>query len=116
MVTVESIRDWRGTKVFDRDGNEIGELVEVYYDVESDTAAFVLVKSGFRGRHRRLVPLDGATVGRNYVRVRWTADTVSEIDVDEDTLASADEQAIYGHYGLAYARPDNRSGRRLVRR
>lgn len=116
MVTVEHLREWLGTRVVDREGQEIGEVVDFYYDVEHDEEAFAIVKGGFLGRHRYIVPLDGATAGRNFLRPRWSKETIAEAEIDEEALATTDEETIYRHYELPYEAPANPTGRRLVRR
>jgi sporulation protein YlmC with PRC-barrel domain len=51
MAEVGNIADWRGKQIFDRDGDKIGKLEDVYVDVETDEAVFGTVKEGFIGRH-----------------------------------------------------------------
>ena len=116
MVAIERLRDWIGTRLYDRGGEEIGEIVDIYYDVDRDEEAFVVVKGGFLNRHRYLVPLDGATASRNWLRARWTKETITGFEVADDALASTDEQAIFEHYELPYEPAANPSGRRLARR
>lgn len=117
MFEAENLRDWRGEKVIDPDNAKIGELEAVYVDNANDQPAFATVKVGIMGRHRlAFVPLAGATVSPNAVRVRHPKKVVTDapsIDVDGE-LAAADEPAVYAHYELPY-QPGTAGERRLGR-
>jgi sporulation protein YlmC with PRC-barrel domain len=36
MSEIENIRDWRGKEVLDSDGERIGDVEDVYFDIETD--------------------------------------------------------------------------------
>jgi hypothetical protein len=99
------IREWRGHDVVDADGHKIGELEAVYVDTSTDLPSFATVKVGMPTRHRLVfVPLDRATVGPGYLKVGYDKKQVKDapsIGTDGE-LPSADEEAIFSHYGLAY--------------
>ena len=79
MFPAENLRDWRGEKVIDPDGDKIGDLEAVYVDTTTDEPAFVTVKTGMIGRHRLVfVPVGGATVTPSAVRVRYDKKLISE--------------------------------------
>jgi hypothetical protein len=118
MFPAENLRDWRGENVIDPDGDKIGALEAVYFDTATDQPAFATVRVGFVGRHRlAFVPLDGATVSPNAVRVRYGKKLVGDapsIDTDGE-LTAADEPGVFAHYNVPYA--TGTSGeRRLARR
>ena len=118
MFEAENIRDWRGHHVVDVDGDKVGELESVYVDTSTDQPAWAGVKTGFIGRQRiTFVPLDGATVSPDHVRVRADKKTIKKapsIDTDGELLASA-EPELFAHYGLSYE-PGTAGERRLARR
>jgi hypothetical protein len=118
MFPAENLRDWRGEKVIDPDGDKIGDLEAVYVDTASDQPSFATVKTGFVGRHRLVfVPLDGATVLPSAVRVRYDKKLVSDapsIDLDGE-LAAVDEPRVFAHYNVPY-QPGAAGERRLARR
>lgn len=118
MFEAENIRDWRGHKVVDPGGAKIGELEAVYVDTATDEPAFATVKVGMLGRARLVfVPLDGATVSPDHLRVSVAKDQTKDapaIDTDGELLAET-EPDVYGHYGLPYARGAG-GERRLARR
>ncbi len=118
MFPAENLRDWRGEKVIDPDGDKIGDLEAVYVDTATDQPAFATVKVGFVSRHRLVfVPLVGATVLPSAVRVRYDKKMVGDapaIDLDGE-LAAADEPKVFAHYNVPY-QPGSAGERRLARR
>jgi uncharacterized protein YrrD len=113
------IADWHGKELVDRDGEQIGKLEEVYFDVETEEPQFATVKEGLFGRHLTFVPLAGLTIGPDDLQVAVTKEQVKNapnIALRGDTLDPADESALYHHYELNYTTPDRQSGRRLARR
>jgi hypothetical protein len=118
MFPAENLRDWRGEKVIDPDGDKIGDLEAVYVDTATDEPAFITVRVGFVGRHKlTFVPLGGATVSPSAVRVRYGKKVVGDaptIDLDGE-LTAAEEPTLFAHYNLPYQ--TGASGeRRLARR
>jgi hypothetical protein len=118
MFPAENLRDWRGEKVIDPEGDKIGELEAVYVDTATDEPAFVTVRVGMLGRHRLVfVPVNGATVTPAAVRVRYTKKLIGDaptIDTDGE-LTATDEPGVFSYYNLPYA--TGASGeRRLARR
>lgn len=105
MFPAENLRDWRGEKVIDPDGNKIGELEAIYVDTSTDEPAFASVRVGMIGRHKlTFVPLAGATVTPGAIRVRHDKKLVGDaptIDIDGE-LTAADEPRFFAHYDLPY--------------
>jgi hypothetical protein len=114
----ENLRDWRGRSVIDAEGDKIGSLEAIYVDTATDEPSFATVQVGLPGRHRLVfVPLDGATVAPDHVRVRADKKLVKQapsIDTDGELLAG-DEPKVFAHYGLAYTAGAG-GERRLARR
>ena len=118
-VIHQDIGEWRGRELVDRNGERIGKLEEVYFDIETDEPQFGTVKEGFLGRHLTFVPLTGITIGPDNLQVPVTAEQVKNapnIALQGGELSQSDESALYHHYELNYTPPDNKSGRRLARR
>jgi len=118
MFPAENLRDWRGEKVIDPSGSNIGDLEAIYVDTATDQPAFATVKVGFVGRHRLVfVPLDGATVSPSAIRVRYDKKLVGDapsIDTDGE-LTATDEPGVFAHYDLPYQIGAG-GARRLARR
>jgi hypothetical protein len=116
-IHIENLAQWRGVDVVDEHSEKLGKLDDVLYDGESDDPAFGAVRSGRLSKHLTLVPLHGATVGRDYVRVRAGKSTFKDApSFDTDTQLTIDDEAsVYGFFGLEYA-PTAQGGRRLAKR
>lgn len=102
-MEVEHLEDWEGRAVVDSQGEKIGKLEDVYYRAGSRDAALVSVKSGLLGRKLHLVPLEGAAVTRDELRLAYTKDAVTEgPELGSDQTLGHDEQdAVSEHYGVA---------------
>jgi hypothetical protein len=117
IIPAENIADWSGQDVIDADDQKLGKLEELYYDAETDLPAFVAVKGGLISKHLTLVPLAGASVGRDYVRVRPSKKQVGDAPsfATDTELSADDEAAAYRFYGMSYA-PAGQGARRLAKR
>jgi hypothetical protein len=113
------IAEWQGRELVDKNGERIGKLETVYFDVETEEPQFGTVKEGFFGRHLTFVPLIGITIGPDNLQIPVTTEQVKNapnIALQGGELSQPDESALYHHYQLNYTQPDNQSGRRLARR
>jgi hypothetical protein len=116
-IQIENLAQWRGVDVVDGQSEKLGKLDDVLYDGESDDPAFGAVRSGTLSKHLTLVPLLGATVGRDYVRVRSSKSSFKDApSFDLETQLTIEEEAsVYQFYGLDYT-PTAQGGRRLAKR
>lgn len=118
MFEAEDIRDWHGRDVVGSDGSKIGSLESVYVDTGTDEPCFATVTVGAPTRRRLVfVPLAGATVGPDHVKVTYPKSTVKDapsIDTGGQLLAEQ-EGAVFAHYDIGY-RPGSGGERRLARR
>ena len=117
-VGTQGLAAWIGRDVFDVDGESLGSLAEIYFDVETDEPQFGVVLNGTLIHHRRFVPLVGVVVGPDSIQVDVASEQVKSApsaDSAGDQLTADDESALYHHYRLNYVAPDRESGRRLVR-
>ncbi|MFJ8660893.1 PRC-barrel domain-containing protein [Streptomyces sp. NPDC093795] len=118
MFEAEDIRQWRGHNVVDHEGHKIGVLEAVYVDTTTDQPAFATLTVGLPTRRRLVfVPLGGAMVGPDYLKVAYDKKQVKEapsIGTDGELLAE-DEKTVFAHYALAY-RTGTGGERRLARR
>ena len=119
-VTHRDFSEWQGKDLIDRDGERIGKLEDVYFDVSTDQPQFGLVKEGLiGGRHLTFVPLTQVTIGPDFLQAAVSKAQVKDAPnaaLDNDGLSPADESALYHYYELNYTPSDTPSGRRLVRR
>ena len=105
MIGIQHIEDWRGQAVVDRDGETLGKLDEIYYAPGTDRAVLISVKSGLLGRKASLVPLHGATAGRDHLQVAHDKATIEGTsEIHRGDTPSLDELAALGDaYGIRLA-------------
>ena len=113
--------EWHGKDLIDANGERIGKLEDVYFDLETDEPQFGTVKEGslFVKQHLTFVPLVDVTIGPDYLQVAVPRDRVKgapNLQLEGDELSQADESALYHHYELNYTPAATPSGRRLARR
>ncbi|MFZ0040908.1 MAG: PRC-barrel domain-containing protein [Solirubrobacteraceae bacterium] len=105
MIEVEHIEGWRGQAVVDSAGEQLGKLDDIYFDRNTGTPMLIALKSGLLSRRSSLVPIDGASVGRDYVRVAYTQEVVDQSPGYAGDGAPAGEElyAIGAAYGLKFS-------------
>jgi hypothetical protein len=116
-ILVEDVKEWLGRDVLGPADEKHGKLEDVFYDGESDAPSFASVKHGTIGKKLTLVPLAGATAGRDFLRVTVDKDRFkSAPSFDTDTELSVDDEAsVFGHFGVSYT-PAGQGARRLAKR
>lgn len=116
-VMHRDIAEWHGRELIDCDGERIGKLEEVYFDVETDEPQFGTVKEGLFGRHLTFVPLAGVTIGPDSLQVPVSKEQIRGApNIELNDLSQADESQLYHHYQLNYTPLTKENGRRLARR
>ncbi|UKA54567.1 PRC and DUF2382 domain-containing protein [Arthrobacter sp. FW305-BF8] len=104
MLTTENIDDLlqRNGSVLSADGDKIGSVGQVYADDADGQPTWVTVKTGLFGTSESFVPLQGARLEGSDVVVPYTKDQVKDAPrVDTDGhLEPAEEDRLFGHYGL----------------
>ncbi|MCC9707408.1 PRC-barrel domain-containing protein [Streptomyces sp. MNU76] len=106
MIHAADVREWRNRDVVDAESRKIGVLEAVYVDTTTDESAMATVRTGLPTRHRLLfVPIEDAIVGPGYLRVGYVRTLVKQAPSigTDDVLPAEQEEAIFKHYGLAYA-------------
>lgn len=117
MFDIERISEWRGQDVVDPEDQRIGRLEEIYYDRHGGSPGFACVKTGLFGRRLTFVPLVGASMARDHVRVAYPADQIKRSpSVEPDGQLTAEEEAsLFEHYGLESPIDPDAQSPRLVR-
>jgi uncharacterized protein (TIGR02271 family) len=94
-----------GADVYDRDGDKIGSLGQVYLNAQSGEPEWVTVKTGLFGTKETFVPLQRATADDDRITVAYPKHQVKDApQVDADGPLDYDEaDQLYGHYGLTSA-------------
>ena len=117
MFDIEQISEWRGQDVLDPRDNKVGRLEEIYHDKHASTPGFACVKTGLLGRRLSFVPLTGASMARDHVRVAYMADQIKRAPSAEPDgmLTAQEESALFDHYGLQGPIDPAANSPRLVR-
>ncbi len=112
MLQQEDLLNSRGANVFDRQGDKIGTIEDIYLDRETDQPEWVVVKTELLGTRANFVPLRDASSEGDDLRVPYEKDQVSGAPhVDEDGELSQQEEAeLYGYYGLEYSEYRSETG------
>lgn len=91
-----------GTTAYADDGDKIGEVDTVYVDDDSKEPKFVLVNTGLFGMRSSFVPLEGASLDGDALRLPYSKDKVQDapnMEADGD-LAPDEEQELFRYYGM----------------
>jgi len=84
------------------DGEKIGGIGQIYTDDQTGEPAWVTVKTGLFGTAESFVPLSGASVSGDDLRVNFDKATVKDAPrVDADgSISPEEEDTLYTYYGL----------------
>ncbi|HET9104664.1 MAG TPA: PRC-barrel domain-containing protein [Solirubrobacteraceae bacterium] len=102
MIAIERIEDWRGQAVVDRHGENLGKLDEVFYAPGTTEPVLIAVRSGLLGRKSSLIPLHGASAGRDRIQVAHDQATIdATADIHRGETPTVDELTALGEaYGI----------------
>ena len=92
---------WRGRTAYDRDGEKLGKIGDLYLDGTTELPAYASVRTGLLGRNESIVPLRGAEEREGDVHLPFDAELVrSAPSLDPDAaLDPEEEHALDEHYG-----------------
>lgn len=96
------IADLTTATAYDRDGEKLGRVTEVYVNDTTSQPDFVEVSHGLFGLGSSIVPLRGHRLSGEDLHLAFTRDRIKDApDVDDDAHLSDDERAlIFCHFGL----------------
>ena len=112
MITQDQLRNVIGSTAYDRDGDKIGKVGQVYYDDDTAQPRWITVNTGFFGTSESFVPVQGADVSGDRVTVAYDKATVKNApNIAEDGhLTPEEEQRLYQHYSVEYSTGAEHSG------
>lgn len=96
---------WIDRDAYDRTGEKIGTIREIYYDRETGRPEWLTVTTGLFGMKSNFAPITGSTQQDDGLRLDVTEDLLKDapsIDAEEQ-LSDAEEQRLYSHYGITQA-------------
>jgi uncharacterized protein (TIGR02271 family) len=104
MVNVETVRNWQGSTMVDREGDRIGNIDAIYVDDQTGEPEWALVNTGFFGTRSTFVPIAQASAHGDQVQVPYEKQLVKDApNMDPDGhLSEQEEQELWRHYGLDY--------------
>ncbi|MBT2502121.1 PRC and DUF2382 domain-containing protein [Curtobacterium sp. ISL-83] len=97
-----------GATVVDPNGAKVGTAKQVYVDKTDGHPLFTTVGTGLFGRSESFVPLQGATLVGDELRVMHDKDVIKDaprVDPDGD-LGDDDQNRIFDHYGIGTGHHD----------
>jgi hypothetical protein len=104
MATIakEQLLRYRGQDLYDRDGDKLGGIDEIYLDAETNEPEWASVTTGFFGSKQTFVPLRGAFERDGSLAVQFAKETVEEAPRIEPNgqLSQQEARDLYEHYGL----------------
>ena len=92
-----------GGNVVDTEGNKIGSVGQVFLDDQTGEPEWVTTKTGLFGMSESFVPLRGAELTGDDVRVPYDKDKVKDaprIDDENGHLSEQEEERLYAYYGI----------------
>jgi uncharacterized protein (TIGR02271 family) len=101
-TTTKRYEQWIGQDAFDRSGDKIGSIDNVYLDTETGRPEWVAVNTGLFGMNTNLAPIVGSQVTDDGVQLDVEKDTVKDAPhVGEDRPLEVDEERrLYEHYQI----------------
>ncbi len=102
MPSAYDLHTWREREVIDVDGEPVGHAEDLYADDRTSEPAFLLVRGGRFGIKLHFVPIDGATLDGDRIRVAHTVEQINHapnVSADEH-LTRDEEQRLFAHYGM----------------
>ena len=102
MIAGQDIDRLQDATAYDKDGDRIGNIDTIYLDDKTDEPTFALVNTGLFGMKSSFVPLEGASMEGDDLRLTYSKDQVKDApNLDEDEhLEPAQEEELYRYYGM----------------
>ena len=98
----KSIKDLFNATAYDKNGEKLGDVNEVFVDDQSGQPTFVEVNHGLFGMNSSLVPLRGHDFSGDDLKLGFSKDRIKDApDFDSDKPLTPEAQSdIFKHYGL----------------
>ncbi len=112
-MRIHENKSWAGRTAVAPDGEKIGKVDHLYLDRQTGEPTFAAVKTGLFGSSDSLVPVEGASLTGDDVRVGYDKAKIKDApNVEADgELSEAEEAKLYEYYGIAgysqYEGPDH---------
>lgn len=102
----KNIKDLFNATAFDKDGDKLGSVSEVFVDDQSGQPTFIEVNHGMFGMSSSLVPLRGHDFNGEDLTLAFSKDRIKDApDFDGDkALTPEQQQELFRHYGVDEAK------------
>ena len=98
-MTMDRIEHYRGKPVHSSDGDKIGTVEHVYFDVDRNEPEWLAVGAGILSNRYSMVPLRGARFEDDSIVVPFTKDQVKHSpDVAPDAISKHLEKELNSYY------------------
>ena len=103
MITEKNLKDLFAATAYDKDGDKLGAVKEIFVDDETGQPAFVEVGHGLFGMSSSLVPMRGHRFSGEDLQLAFSKDRIKDApDVGTDEhLTREDQQRVWDHYQLS---------------
>jgi uncharacterized protein (TIGR02271 family) len=110
MERMSNYDAWIGDDAYDRNGDKVGGIDQIYYDDATGRPEWLAVRTGWFGTKVTMAPIAGSTVEADGgLRLAYDKDLIKDapnLDV-EDHLSEDDERTLYSHYGFSWDDPES---------
>src|SRR5215213_6054041 len=69
---------WIGRDAYDRNGDKVGKIVDIYYDDYTSRPEWVAVRTGLFGRKVTFVPIAGSSVSGDDLQLAYDKDLIKD--------------------------------------
>lgn len=97
-LSVDKLLEMRGKPVFDREGEKIGSIEDIYIDDETRQPEWLGLGTGFLGMKHAIVPLVDASLREDGIAVPYEKDKVKDAPESEGDDISAEKEAELARY------------------
>lgn len=103
MTTEKNLKDLFAATAYDKDGDKLGAVKEIFVDDETGQPAFAEVGHGLFGMSSSLVPMRGHRLSGEDLQLAFSKDRIKDApDVGTDEhLTREDQQRVWDHYQLS---------------
>jgi len=95
---------WIGSNVYDRSGDKVGEIEDIYYDDGTGRPEWLAVDTGMFSGGMTFVPIAGSTIHDDDLWVAYEKDHITDAPnfPADGHLSPEDERALYSHYEFSW--------------
>ena len=113
MIGKDQATSLVGATAYSSDRHKVGHIGHIFFDDKSGEPAWATVSTGLFGRRQSFVPLDGAQLDGDIVRLDVDQHTIRHapnVDPHTEHLLEDDERALYSYYNRDYGSEAYASG------